>query len=175
MSRQARILAILAGMALIAVIALGAMARRYARLIDARVARQARPAAARSLGATEVESFIAVRRSMRLALDAAEDRPLDATRLAAVRDRALAVLGLPAERYAALRDGYRRWLEGRLTDAALEAAFEARRTRLEAVALGDYESLDGGGMPAAPRPRSSRSTPASRRSTRPRRTTSETT
>jgi len=134
MSRESRILLILLLMALGAVGGLGMLAKRYGGVLEARESGAEAPAA--------VEGFIAVRRVMKEWVDSFPESPADRDALARVRRAALASAGLREDRYIAVRTGYRAWRQAALATGPLRAALDLRRTRLDAVDLGRYESLD---------------------------------
>ena len=136
MHHTTRTLSILGTIAIGGVVALGYGAHRYSRVLERRLPEDG-PVRA------QVEAFIAVRRGMRAAIDAAGTGARPVEGLLAARERALAVGPLDTRAYDELRRAYRAWRAGRLrASAPLGAAFERQRRELDRVDLGVYESLD---------------------------------
>jgi hypothetical protein len=148
MTRQTRLIAILAVMALAGVVALGLVADRYRRVISGRQqgATQSADQALRAAQA-QVDAFLSVRRALRARIDDGGFEGLDTDTLArefiAERDRLRAASRLGPADYRELRQRYRQWKQDTATaDAAWRAAFAAREREFEACILGELESLD---------------------------------
>lgn len=155
MSRQARVLVILATMGLVAVGALAWVARYYGRVLHAReVAPQSQPSqawpAGRSPGFAEadLEAFIDVRRRLkRAAADwPPEDLALRETalsRLRVLRDRLCEERAVRAEVYLEVRRCYRIWRGGGPgLRPSQRRMFEERRGALRAIDLESLEPYD---------------------------------
>jgi hypothetical protein len=148
MSRQSRLIVIMAAMALIAVIVLALVAERYSKLIDSREGgpRQTGEQAA-GVAAAQVDAFIRVRLALRESIDAGtfvDVRP-DARALAfgALRSRVLSGARVHEADYRELRRHFRRWKRDPASlDGVWNEAFENRREELAGCDLGESESLD---------------------------------
>ncbi len=148
MSRQSRLIVILAAMALIGVVVLAMVAERYSKLLGREESgpRQSTDQMARA-AAAQVDAFIRVRRMLREVVDEGifDGVPDDARALtfSTERSRALTVQGVQDIDYRELRGYYRRWSD----DPALLAdvwrvALEDRRADLAGCGLGELEALD---------------------------------
>lgn len=144
MSRQARLLVLLALFGLGAVLALGIVAQRYARLaLDGDDGAPGEENAAHGSGAAGVEAFVEVREAMHRVIAGSGAAGPDPLRLLRARDRALAASSLDELAYRAVRSRYRAWRAGRRELAEpLTSALDGRRARLERADLGVYEELD---------------------------------
>ena len=143
MSRETRILLVMAVLAVGGVTSLALMARRYVKILDVRPAAATRPVAPAAAALVEVDAFIEVRRTIRRAIDAQSGGGSPAAPLRSARDEGLRRSGMSSDRYARIRTLYREWREGRLAARhPLAYAFEQRRRELGELDLGDYEPLD---------------------------------
>jgi hypothetical protein len=116
--------------------ALGFMAYRYSRLLEGRSVQVER-------ATREIDTFIQVRQGMRREVDGWAGGSGDRAALVVARDRGLALCGVESGAYAATRELYRAWREGRSSGSAdFDRALEGRREALDRVDLGPYESLD---------------------------------
>ncbi len=148
MSRQTRLIAILAGMALLGVIALFVVAERFSRVIEQHGdgEGQTTQQAARAAEA-QVDAFVRVRLGLRKTIDAGifDDVGPAARALAfrAERNRALSATRLHQADYRELRGYFRQWVRdpGQLT-AVWQTAFDSRGQALAGCDLGDLETLD---------------------------------
>ncbi|NIM00932.1 MAG: hypothetical protein GTN89_08530 [Acidobacteria bacterium] len=148
MSRQSRLIVIIAGMALIGVVVLAMVAERYSKLLGREEGgpRQTTEQAA-GAAAAQVDKFVRVRLALRETVDQGtfDDVAGDAGALAfsAERSRVLASMGVHDADYRELRRYYRQWSESpALLSGVWEEAFEERRTDLERCGLGELEPLD---------------------------------
>ncbi len=148
MSRQTRLIVILAGMALVGVIALSVVAERYSRVIakpDDGKGQTTRQAA--RVAAAQVDAFVRVRRALRKTIDAGifdDVAPVPrALAFGVERNRVLSAARLHQADYRELRGHFRQWTQdpARLSDVWRDA-FESRREALAGCGLGDLESLD---------------------------------
>ena len=148
MSRQTRLIVILAGMALVGVIALAVVAERYSRVVEQRddPKGQTTQQAAR-VAAAQVDAFVRVRLALRKTIDAGVfDDVAPGPRALAFgveRHRVLSAARLHDADYRELRGHFRKWRQdpASLTDVWRDA-FESRREALAGCELGDLESLD---------------------------------
>ncbi len=148
MSRQTRLIVIIAGMALLSVVILGVVAERYSKLIE-RQKEGPGQSAAQAAGAAlaQVDAFVRVRLALREAIDAGtfEGVEGDARALAfsAERHRVLSAARVHEADYRELRARYRQWVRepSRLSGVWLDA-FESRKQELAACGLGRLEPLD---------------------------------
>ena len=148
MSRQTRLILILAGMALLGVVALSVVAERYSKVIAQRrdgsgqTENQTAQAAA-----AQVDAFVRVRLALRVTIDAGtfEDVEPAARALAfsAERDRVLSSVRVQEADYRELRQHFRQWVRdpAKLT-GVWKDAFENRRQALAGCGLGELETLD---------------------------------
>ncbi|MCP3980373.1 MAG: hypothetical protein GY716_13810 [bacterium] len=142
MTRQTRTLIILAVVGVGSVVVLGAMAQRYARLLERDAASPARSAPRLGDAQRQIEAFVRVRRSLRLAIDIEGARPTD-TELLRVRDRALVVEGLEASTYERMLADYLDWKHARGAQGGLmRADLDRRRDQLAQLDLGPREKPD---------------------------------
>ena len=148
MSRQTRLIVILAGMALGGVIALSVVAERYSRGIkkSENGTGQTTQQAAR-VAAAQVDAFVRVRLALRKTIDAGvfddvAPGPL-ALAFGAERNRVLSAARFHDADYRELRGHFRKWTQdpASLTDVWRDA-FESRREALAGCELGALESLD---------------------------------
>jgi len=148
MSRQSRLIVILAVMALVAVVALMAVAGRYSRLIDKDEPRPGQTSEeASGAAAAQVDAFIRVRLKLRETIDTGifDDIESNARVLAfsAARSRVLSLVRVHEADYRELRQHYRQWVRGpKLLRDVWREAFDHRRDELDRCDLGDLESLD---------------------------------
>ncbi len=148
MSRQTRLIVILAGMALVGVVALVVIAQRYPNVIAQRGDGQGQTAgqAARAADA-QVDGFVRVRLALRDTIDAGTfDGMEPAARafvFAAERDRVLSVARVHAADYRELRQHFRQWEQDPAQLPSIwQTAFETRHEVLSICNLGELEPLD---------------------------------
>ena len=148
MSRQTRLIVILAGMALLGVVALFVVAERFSQVIEQHgdgegptTQQVARAAAA------QVDAFVRVRLALRKTIDAGifDDVGPAARALAfrAERNRARSATSLHEADYRELRGYFRQWARdpAQLSDV-WQTAFDSRGQELAGCDLGDLETLD---------------------------------
>jgi len=148
MSRQSRLIVIIAAMALVGVVVLAMVAERYSKLLGQTdgAPRQSTDQAARAAEA-QVDAFVRVRSSLRRKLDAGTFDGVDpdarALVFSAERNRVLSAANVHEADYRELRAHYRQWVRdpARLNDV-WQVAFEKRRDDLSGCDLGELESLD---------------------------------
>jgi len=148
MSRQSRLILIMAAMALIAVIVLALVAERYSKLVD-RDEDRPRQTSEQAAGAAaaQVDAFIRVRLALRESIDAGtfDDVRPDARALAfgAIRSHILSGARVHEADYRELRRHFRQWTgDPASLDGVWYEAFENRRDELAACDLGESESMD---------------------------------
>lgn len=148
MTRQSRLIVIIAGMALAGVVVLAMVAERYSRLLGREEGgpRQTTEEAA-SAAAAQVERFVRVRLALRETVDQGTfDGVADDARalaFSAERSRILASMGVHDADYRELRRYYRQWDESpALLSDVWRDAFEQRRADLERCALDEVERFD---------------------------------
>ena len=168
MSRQGRTVVVIGIIAVAGIGLLALLANRYGGLLSkgetaAALEKDAGGGTGEGLD-RELDVFLAARREIRRNLEAeygpieprrergkvrhanavqdqAMFRALVGIRLA--RDEKLAAAGIPAERYAAIRQAYRLWMDGKKAqDAVLEAAFDRRADEMLTADLAGYEPFD---------------------------------
>ena len=148
MSRQTRLILILAGMALLGVVALSVVAERYSSVIAKRGdgGAQTTQQAAR-VAATQVDAFVRVRLALRKTIDAGTFDGVEpaarALAFSAERARLLSAVRVHEADYRELRQHFRQWTRdpARLS-VVWHDAFENRRDELAGCDLGDLEPLD---------------------------------
>ena len=148
MTRQTRLIVVLAGMALVGVVALGLVADRYSRVIARRQAgavdSNGQAAHAAQL---QVDAFLRIRTRLCERIDAGDFAGLEpaarALAFGAVRDRARAASRLDPADYREQRQRYRQWKRDPAGSVALwRAAFDAREQEFQVCDLGEFEALD---------------------------------
>ena len=173
MSRESRLLLIIAVLAVLGVTSLALIADRYRRVLteapepprtgDSRRGDRPVPLSAPS-PEDAVTRFAAVRKEVRRAVDENAEgitsvvdpatgrlRPELSEIVRHIADRKLGMLarvGLSGAEYDRIRRAYLAWLRGeREVDETLRPSFESRRGLLEGLELGELEDLD---VPTAP-------------------------
>ena len=148
MSREVRLIVILAGMALLGLVVLTMVAGRFTKVIAQRGDRasQTTEQAARAAD-TQVDGFVRVRLALREKVDAGTFDGIEpAARViafAAERDRVLSAKRVRAADYRELRQLFRQWEQdpARLP-RTWRTAFETRHEVLSICNLGELEPLD---------------------------------
>jgi len=148
MSRQARLILILSGIAVVGVLALGVIAQRFSGAIAERQAggtHSVEQAARAAQG--QVDAFIRVRMALRERIDAADFDGVEpearVLKFVVVRKAALTSSRLDIADYRELRQRYREWKREPTTLATVwHGAFAARDREIEACDLGEFEILD---------------------------------
>ena len=146
MTRQSRLIIVLAVMAVFAVVALAVMAERYSR-IASREGRGPDTEASEQAADAQVVAFVRVRSVLRQAVDDAgleqADRGSRELALAKARDGALAAVGMDRADYGEMRGHFARWSKDpQRLDPVWRAALERHATALEGCDLGALEELD---------------------------------
>ena len=148
MSRQTRLIIILAGMAVVGVVALFLVADRYSKVAARRGDGEGQSTQqAVSAAAAQVDAFVRVRLALRETVDAGTFDGVgpDARALAfrVERNRVLSAARIQEADYRELRGHFRQWTQdpARLADV-WQDAFESRRQELARCGLGDMELLD---------------------------------
>lgn len=167
MTRQSRMIIIIAVMALVGVVVLGFLARKYHEKLQPEAAQES-PVVSRSAETTDldpkIQGFLAGRKAVLAFLDenppakdslCAEIRNDTADRdqvkmynsvlwnLRVKRNLAASAQGLDEAGYAEVREYYRLWRSGDATlDGAWKAALDAREKDLAEIDMGDCDPLD---------------------------------
>ncbi len=148
MSREVRLIVILAGMAIVGIVVLTVVAGRYSRVIAQRGdgPGQSTEQAVRAADA-QVDAFVRVRLALRETIDAGTFDGIDpAARVfafAVERDRVLSAARVHAADYRELRQHFRQWEQDPAQLPSIwQTAFETRHEVLSICNLGELEGLD---------------------------------
>ena len=159
MTHQSRMLLIIAVFSVGGVSGLMYTANRYARILEQQPGSGSSGSAIRTVSApagqfrwkteataralARVDRFIGVRSRIHAEIERRNGALPGPGEFDGLRASVLAESGMTLDDYGGVREMYRSWRDGRMTESdVMAAAFEQRRSALERLDLGRYEELD---------------------------------